>query len=171
LNVRQSQIGNKILHRFPRVTVGAASHLGTTDLRVGSTGAQYDMKGLASNSNSDHQASLQPSGGQKVSYYFTNIPECLPIFLLRRKFEVCGILTDVFVARQWNVRGQVFGFVRFSNVKNADKLSQALNNVWFGHMQVWAKEARFDRFAVNDKKSLVVSKNVRRQEVVVGCKG
>jgi hypothetical protein len=51
--------------------------------------------------------------------------------------------------------------VRFSNVKNSDKLSNALNNVWFGHLRVWAREARFDRFAVNDKKPLVMSKHVR----------
>ena len=77
---------------------------------------------------------------------------------------MCGVLTDVYVARQRNARGQVYGFVRFSNVKNANKLSKALNNVWFGHLRVWAREARFDRFVVNDRKPLVVSNPVRRRE-------
>jgi hypothetical protein len=71
------------------------------------------------------------------------------------------MLTDIFIARHRNVRGQVYGFVRFSNVKNSDKLSLALNNVWFGHLRVWAREAKFDRFATNDKKSPVVSKSAR----------
>lgn len=53
--------------------------------------------------------------------------------------------------------------MRFSNVNNSKKLSNALNNVWFGHLRVWAREARFDRFAENDKKPLVVSKTVKRR--------
>jgi len=36
-------------------------------------------------------------------------------------------------------------FVRFSNVKNVDKLTNALNNVSFGIYRVFAKVARFDR--------------------------
>lgn len=48
----------------------------------------------------------------KVLFYFTNILEFLPVFRLRQKFEVCGILTVVFVARQRNSYGQVYGFVR-----------------------------------------------------------
>jgi hypothetical protein len=51
--------------------------------------------------------------------------------------------------------------VLFSNVKNSEKLLNALNNVWFGILRVWAWEARFDRFAENDKKPFVVSKTVR----------
>jgi len=50
-------------------------------------------------------------------------------FLLRQQFEVCGILTNVFIGRHRNAREQIYGFVCFSNVKNSDKLSQALNNV------------------------------------------
>jgi len=70
-----------------------------------------------------------PMYGNKVSFYFTNILEFLPVFRLRQEFEVCGILTDVFMVRKRNSRGQVYGFVRFSNVKNVEKLSHALNNV------------------------------------------
>jgi len=83
-------------------------------------------------SDSKQQGNAHSTTGNKVSFYFTNIPECLPVFLLRQQFEVCGVLTDVYIAHQRNARGQVCGFVRFSHVKNADKLSNALNNVWFG---------------------------------------
>ena len=37
---------------------------------------------------STHRGNLHSSTGQKVSFYFTNIPECLPIFLLCQQFEV-----------------------------------------------------------------------------------
>jgi len=73
--------------------------------------------------------SIVPDNGNKVSFYVKNFPECLPVFRLWQQFEVCGILTDVFLARQRNSRGQVYGFVRFANVRNVEKLSQALNNI------------------------------------------
>lgn len=101
--------------------------------------------------------------GYKASFYVTNFPEHLPLFHLRQAFEVCGILSDLYVARHRNARGQEFGFVRFVNVKNKGKLSQALNNVWVGDCRVWAKEARFDRFAHNDV-VVVTSKEVVRKE-------
>lgn len=69
------------------------------------------------------------SGG-KATFYIANIPDNMPLFRLRQYFEVCGILSDVYVARHFNARGQVYGFVRFLNVKNRDKLGQALNSIW-----------------------------------------
>lgn len=61
--------------------------------------------------------------------------------------DLCGILSDVYIARKRNFRGQVYGFLRFLHVKNSDKLAMALNNVWIGQHRIWAREARFDRFA------------------------
>jgi len=89
--------------------------------------------------------------GGKVTFYFTNIPENMLVFRLRQFFEVCGILSDVYVARQLNAHGQVYGFVRFMNVKNKEKLGQALNNSWIGDCRVWAREARFGRFVQFDE--------------------
>ena len=94
--------------------------------------------------------------GYKASFYVTIFLENLPLFRLRQEFEVCGILSDLYVARHRNSRGQEFGFVRFVNVKNKSKLLQALNNVWMGECRFLAKEARFDRFAHND---IVVAKS------------
>ena len=33
-------------------------------------------------------------------------------------------------------RGELFGFVHFTNVKEVAKLNKALNNVVFGHLKV-----------------------------------
>jgi hypothetical protein len=88
------------------------------------------------------------------------------LFRLRQAFEVCGILTDVYVARHRNARGQEFSFVRYVNVRNKEKLAQALNNIWMGQCRIWAREARFDRFAHNDLE-VRVSNEVARKEVVV----
>jgi len=104
------------------------------------------------------------ASGRKASFYVTNFPDNSPLFRLRKAFEVCGILTDVYIARHRNARGQEFGFVRFVNVKNVEKLSHALINVWLGDCRILAKEARFDRFAHND--NTVTS--VGRKEGAVG---
>jgi len=53
---------------------------------------------------------------------------------MRKDFEVCGIMEDVYLARKSNVNGSAFGFVRFEKVKDIEKLLKALNNVWF---DVW----------------------------------
>jgi len=68
----------------------------------------------------------QAEADSRVSFYFTNFPEFLSVLRLRQEFVVCGIMTGVFLARQRNSRRQVYGFVRFSSVKNVDKLSCAL---------------------------------------------
>ena len=80
-----------------------------------------------------------------VSFYFTNVPENISYISLRRGFEVCGIMEDVYLARKRNVNGGVFGFVRYGNVRDVDNLLKALNNVWFGDWRVVAKVASFDR--------------------------
>jgi hypothetical protein len=80
-----------------------------------------------------------------VSFYFTNFPVQLSLFYLRKGFEVCGILEDIYVARKRNKHGQPYGFVRFSNVRDITKLNKALNAVSFGDFRVRARVARFDR--------------------------
>jgi len=67
-----------------------------------------------------------------VSFYFTNVPHNISYVDLRRGFEVCGVMEDVYLARKCNVNGGAFGFVRYGNVKDVDKLLKAVNNVWFG---------------------------------------
>ncbi|MCH96565.1 RNA recognition motif, partial [Trifolium medium] len=83
-----------------------------------------------------------------VSFYFTNFPAQLSNFYLRKGFEVCGMLEDVYVPKKRNKYGEPYGFVRFSNVRDVTKLMRALNAVFFGHYRVRARVASFDR---NDK--------------------
>ncbi|PNX91764.1 RNA recognition motif, partial [Trifolium pratense] len=80
-----------------------------------------------------------------VSFYFTNFPAQMSNFYLRKGFEVCGILEDVYVAKKRNKYGQPYGFVKFSNVKDVSKMIKALNNVWFGYFRIRASVAMFER--------------------------
>ncbi|PNX61502.1 hypothetical protein L195_g052485, partial [Trifolium pratense] len=81
-----------------------------------------------------------------VSFYFTNFPPLIPNFFLRKGFEVCGMLEDVFVAKKTNRYGEPYGFVKFSNVKDVSKLTKALNAVCFGQYRVKASVALFNRY-------------------------
>ncbi|XP_045791605.1 uncharacterized protein LOC123886320 [Trifolium pratense] len=81
-----------------------------------------------------------------VSFYFTNFPYQLSNFYLRKGFKVCGMLEDVFLPKKRNRRGQPFGFVKFSNVRDVNKLLRALNKVNFGQFCVRARVASFDRY-------------------------
>jgi len=72
------------------------------------------------------------------------------------------MLSDVYITRYINSRGQEFGFVRYVNVKNKHKHHlQALDSVWIGDCCVLACEARYHQFAHND----VVVSNTMKSEV------
>lgn len=80
-----------------------------------------------------------------VTFYITNFPPQASAFFLREGFKVCGILEDVLVARNRNMNGDVYDFVRYVKVRDVNKLLKALNNVCFGQYSVHAKLARFDK--------------------------
>ncbi|MCI41314.1 RNA recognition motif, partial [Trifolium medium] len=73
-------------------------------------------------------------------------------------FEVCGILEDVYVPSKLNVHGEAYGFVKYSNVKDVNKLTKALNAVGFGNYRIHARVSRFDRFDKAEGKSLRTEK-------------
>jgi len=94
-----------------------------------------------------------------VTFYITHFPPQASIFILRKGFEVCGILEDVFVANTRNRNSEVYGFVRYAKVRDVGKLLKAVNNVCFGQYCVRAVLARFDRKGVRrgvEMKSAVV---------------
>lgn len=68
---------------------------------------------------------------------------------------MCGIFSDVYVARQLNSRGQVYGFVRFLYVRNIDKLAHTLNNVWIDD----------HRFTHHDHQNKVSTRGARGVEI------
>ena len=80
-----------------------------------------------------------------VTFYITHFPPQASLFFLRKGFEVCGILEDVFVANNRNRNSEVYRFVRYAKVRDVGKLLKAVNNVCFGQYCVRAVLARFDR--------------------------
>jgi len=80
-----------------------------------------------------------------VTFYFTNMPDLVPYFVVKETFEVCGIMDNLFLSRKRNKQGRIYKFVRYVNVRDAEKLLKAVNNITIGQFRVWAKFARFGR--------------------------
>lgn len=68
-------------------------------------------------------------GLRSTSFYFTNVLEQVPYFLLRKGFRVCEMLLYVFFAKNRNVCGHVYGFVCHNNVCDVGNLVWIPNNV------------------------------------------
>ena len=79
-------------------------------------------------------------------FYLAYIREHLLYVNLRRGLEVCGILADVYVSRNLNVKGHIFGFAKFLKVCHVEKLNKSLNNVLFRDNSLFTKMAKFDSF-------------------------
>jgi len=79
---------------------------------------------------------------------------------------VCGMLKEVVVPSKHNAYGGVYGFVRYSNVRDISKLLKLVNSVYFGNVRVKAKVARFDKAAVKEVE--MVSKEVGKGKGVRG---
>jgi hypothetical protein len=86
-----------------------------------------------------------------ITFCFNNIPEGISHVQLRAEFGQCGALVDVFLARRRNARGRRFGFVRFSKVRDKEKMVRALNQVWFDTFKVCANIAAFNRSTEKQK--------------------
>jgi len=77
----------------------------------------------SSHVSASHSSTPQgKSSVSRASFYVTNLPKHVHYVELRKAFEVCGILSDVYISKNRNACGQVCGFVRFINVKDTAKL-------------------------------------------------
>ena len=107
-----------------------------------------------------------------VTFYFTNFPPYLPNFYLRKGLEVCGMLEEVVVPARRNVEGEVYGFVRYSNVHDVCKLLKVVNSISFGNFNIVAKVARFDKAAAREIEKGRVGEGgaveVTKEMVIVG---
>jgi len=90
------------------------------------------------NNNNEHMA--------LVSFYISIFPHDVGYVALWKGLEVVDMLSDVYVARYRNVKGQHYGFARFTKVQDIEKLNKALSNVLFDNWRLYTNFACFDRF-------------------------
>jgi len=93
---------------------------------------------------------VNPQARKFVTFYFTNFPPFLSNFYLRKGLKVCGMLEEVVIPARRNMEGKVYGFVRYSNMRDVCKLLKAVNFVCFGNFKILAKVARFDKAAARE---------------------
>ncbi|GKA77636.1 nucleotide-binding alpha-beta plait domain-containing protein [Tanacetum coccineum] len=89
-----------------------------------------------------------------TSVFITNFPES---FSAKELFHSCkqyGHVVDSFIPTKRSKSGKRFGFVRFINVFNKERLVNNLCTVWIDRYKLQANIARFHRPPVNERKHL-----------------
>nr|GEY69960.1 RNA-directed DNA polymerase, eukaryota [Tanacetum cinerariifolium] len=87
-----------------------------------------------------------------TSIYVTNFPDT---FSAKYLFQTCkqyGHVIDSFIPDKRSKQGKRFGFVRFINVFNVDRLVANLCTIWVNRFKFQANLACFQRASMNDKK-------------------
>ncbi|GJZ00356.1 RNA-directed DNA polymerase, eukaryota, reverse transcriptase zinc-binding domain protein [Tanacetum coccineum] len=98
-----------------------------------------------------------------TSIFVSNFPDS---FSAKDLFSSCkkfGHVVDSYIPLKRTKEGKRFGFVRFINVFNVDRLVNNLCTIWVGRLKLHANIARFQRAPLNKKNSPVMSNGeVRR---------
>nr|GEU39580.1 nucleotide-binding alpha-beta plait domain-containing protein [Tanacetum cinerariifolium] len=84
-----------------------------------------------------------------TSIFVANFPDS---FKAKDLFHVCkqyGHVVDSFILLKRTKEGKRFGFVRFNNVFNVERLVSNLCTIWVDRLKFHANRARFDRAPLN----------------------
>nr|GEX70656.1 RNA-directed DNA polymerase, eukaryota, reverse transcriptase zinc-binding domain protein [Tanacetum cinerariifolium] len=90
-----------------------------------------------------------------LSVYITNFPDSCSAKDLFHSCKQYGHVVDSFIPNKRSKAGKRFGFVRFINVFNEERLVNNLCTVWIGRYRLHANLARFQRTSVSGVKNLV----------------
>ncbi|GJZ90923.1 nucleotide-binding alpha-beta plait domain-containing protein, partial [Tanacetum coccineum] len=80
-----------------------------------------------------------------TSIYITNFPETISAKELFNSCKIYGHVVDSFIPNKRAKNGKRFGFVRFINVFNVERLVSNLCTVWIDRHKLQANIARFKR--------------------------
>ncbi|GJW46664.1 RNA-directed DNA polymerase, eukaryota [Tanacetum coccineum] len=86
-----------------------------------------------------------------ISIYVSNLPET---FSAKDLFHACnkyGYVVDSFIPLKRSKEGKRFGFVKFINVSNVERLVGNLCTVWVGRYKLQTNKARFGRPPLNGR--------------------
>ncbi|GJX27559.1 nucleotide-binding alpha-beta plait domain-containing protein [Tanacetum coccineum] len=90
-----------------------------------------------------------------TSIFVTNFPDTFTARDLFNSCKIYGHVVDSFIPDKKTKGGKRFGFVRFINVFNVDRLVDNLCTIWVGRLQLHANLARFQRPTVHGSQSRV----------------
>ncbi|GKC55783.1 RNA-directed DNA polymerase, eukaryota [Tanacetum coccineum] len=89
-----------------------------------------------------------------MSVFITNFPESFSAKDLFHSCKQYGHVVDTFTPTKRSKTGKRFGFVRFINVFNEERLVNNLCTIWIDRSKLHANIARFHRTPLNDKNFL-----------------
>ncbi|MFS8018831.1 putative RNA recognition motif domain, nucleotide-binding alpha-beta plait domain superfamily [Helianthus anomalus] len=93
--------------------------------------------------------------GVEITFLVQNLPERTTKEILWRSFQPHGFVTDAYVARKKDKKGNFFGFVRFVGVGNFGETIQQMNTVKIFEAKVTVSLAKYDK---NHKKFIYTPK-------------
>ncbi|KAF5802508.1 putative RNA recognition motif domain, nucleotide-binding alpha-beta plait domain superfamily [Helianthus annuus] len=93
--------------------------------------------------------------GVEITFLVQNLPERTTKEILWRSFQPHGFVTDAYVARKKDKKGNFFGFVRFVGVGNVGETIQQMNTVKIFEAKVTVSLAKYDK---NHKKFIYTPK-------------
>ncbi|GJY39814.1 nucleotide-binding alpha-beta plait domain-containing protein [Tanacetum coccineum] len=85
-----------------------------------------------------------------TSIYVTNFPESFSAKDLFNTCKIYGHVVDSYIPFKKSKAGKRFGFVRFINVFNEERLVNNLCTIWMGRLKLHANSARFQRPSMKD---------------------
>ncbi|KAJ0580704.1 putative RNA recognition motif domain, nucleotide-binding alpha-beta plait domain superfamily [Helianthus annuus] len=80
---------------------------------------------------------------KETSFYIGNLPADCSSFLLRDVFAGFGAMTDAYVPRKKDKKGNTFGFVRFEDVRDAQYMANSLCTARIDYRRLFVKPAKF----------------------------
>ncbi|GKA00894.1 RNA-directed DNA polymerase, eukaryota [Tanacetum coccineum] len=103
-----------------------------------------------------------------TSIFVTNFPDSFSAKDLFRSCKQYGHVVDAFIPTKRSKSGKKFGFVRFINVFNVDRLVNNLCTIWNDRLKLHANIAKFNRNPVNMKSPAPKSQFVGKSEISFG---
>ncbi|GKC47998.1 nucleotide-binding alpha-beta plait domain-containing protein [Tanacetum coccineum] len=85
-----------------------------------------------------------------TSIYVTNFPDYFSAKDLFNTCKIYGHVVDSYIPFKKSKTGKRFGFVRFINVFNEERLVNNLCTIWMGRLKLYANSARFKRPSKKD---------------------
>ncbi|KAK2447937.1 heterogeneous nuclear ribonucleoprotein Q [Trifolium repens] len=90
--------------------------------------------------------------GEVTTLYFTNFPDHLTVADLWEKFACFWRVDEVYIPSKLDRKGNRFGFVRFWEVQNVEKLLSKIEGIWFDTYKLRANLAMHRRDDKPEKK-------------------
>ncbi|XP_021991981.1 serine/arginine-rich splicing factor 2-like [Helianthus annuus] len=86
-----------------------------------------------------------PRNGVEMTFIVQNLPDRTTKMVLWRAFQPHGFVSDAYVARKKDKRGNSFGFVRYKGVENLDATLAGMNTVKIFEAKVLVSLAKYDK--------------------------